>query len=354
VLDYKWESYGNRLFIFFGGASVLLAVLFSAYIYLYTYSRQQHHHHEEQLLLTGLGLVVVRACLGLTLLPLVLQEAVQLSTVLREREGRGKGKGKGKGRLGQTLTALAAYMGNPWNAADALTYSGLVGVLALHSLLPAAGAGDTHTTAANLANILAAGVSLLLWLKLLYYFRGEGMNGVRNGCCALVACLLCLPVYCLPTSAAPLYGTRVLIACVLLVSCRSMCVRALMKLDYIGYQSTGVLVRAVAQITVDIQYFIVILFVFIFGFGNAFYLLCRVGDDASALTAAESASASASAALDESAFGSMYGTFLSLFSAMTGNYDLTLFEGTHLATLSTVLYIVYVIAQVYISYTYRH
>jgi hypothetical protein len=170
VLDYKWESYGNRLFIFFGGASVLLAALFSAYIYLYTYSRQQHNHHEEQLLLTGLGLVVARACLGLTLLPLVLQEAVQLSTVLRE----GQDKGKGKGRLGQTLAALAAYMGNPWNAADALTYSGLVGVLALHSLLPAAaGGGDKHTMTVNLANILAAGVSLMLWLKLLYYFRGE-------------------------------------------------------------------------------------------------------------------------------------------------------------------------------------
>jgi hypothetical protein len=109
--------------------------------------------------------------------------------------------------------------------------------------------------------------------------------------------------------------------------------------ECVGYQSTGVLVRAVAQITMDIQYFIVILFVFILGFGNAFYLLCRVGE-------AASPGVEAAAALDEAAFGSLYGTFLSLFSAMTGNYDLTLFEGTALSTLSTALLVVYVIAQV--------
>jgi hypothetical protein len=160
VLDYKWESYGNRLFIVFGGASVLLAIMFSAY----TYSR-----HE----LTGLSLVLFRACLGAILLPLVIQEAVQVSTMLRE---------------GRSKLALATYLGNPWNVADALTYSGLVGVLALHSLLP----GDT-----TVANILAAGVSLLLWLKLLYYFRGEARQ--------LLLWLLSSALAgrtCLPTSAA--------------------------------------------------------------------------------------------------------------------------------------------------------
>lgn len=100
------------------------------------------------------------------------------------------------------------------------------------------------------------------------------------------------------------------------------------------------LVRAVAQITGDIQYFIVILFVFILGFGNAFYLLCRVGATHAA------AQADAAAVLDDAAFGTVYGTFLSLFSAMTGNYDLTLFDGVSFSALPTLLYVVYVIAQV--------
>lgn len=132
VLDYKWSSYGRGLFLLLGVFSVLLALSFSAY----TYYGQQ---------LVGWRLVAWTVALGLNLLPLVLQEVVQVGMMLRE--------GKGP----------ATYLGNPWNAADALTYMGLVAVMALRWLLP------RDTTGAY---IVAAGVSLLLWLKLLYYFRG--------------------------------------------------------------------------------------------------------------------------------------------------------------------------------------
>jgi hypothetical protein len=63
------------------------------------------------------------------------------------------------------MTAWASsYLANPWNAADLVTYAGLGAVLVLRLALPSE----------NMAiDVLAAGVSLLLWLKLLYYFRGE-------------------------------------------------------------------------------------------------------------------------------------------------------------------------------------
>lgn len=63
------------------------------------------------------------------------------------------------------MTAWASsYLANPWNAADLVTYTGLGAVLVLRLALPSE----------NMAiDVLAAGVSLLLWLKLLYYFRGE-------------------------------------------------------------------------------------------------------------------------------------------------------------------------------------
>lgn len=70
-------------------------------------------------------------------------------------------------------------------------------------------------------------------------------------------------------------------------------------------------------------------------FGNAFFLLSRIdlrshANDYEAL---------------DGAFGTYVSTFLSLFSAMTGNYDLALFEGSTMSPLATVLYLLYIVAQ---------
>jgi hypothetical protein len=42
----------------------------------------------------------------------------------------------------------------------------------------------------------------------------------------------------------------------------------------------------------------------------------------------------------------VYGSFLSLFSAMTGNYDLDVFHGLRWPVLPTALYMLYIVAQV--------
>lgn len=69
----------------------------------------------------------------------------------------------------------------------------------------------------------------------------------------------------------------------------------------------------------------------IVGFGNAFYLLSQVDVDDSN---------------DESAsFNTAWHSFISLFEAMIGNSDFTLFEGWGLQTLCLIIYMVYIAFQ---------
>lgn len=68
-------------------------------------------------------------------------------------------------------------------------------------------------------------------------------------------------------------------------------------------------------------------------------LCCRLGGD--------------SPEAAQESFGTVYGSFLSLFSAMTGNYDLDVFHGLRWPVLSTALYMLYIVAQVYCQSKHR-
>jgi len=105
-----------------------------------------------------------------------------------------------------------------------------------------------------------------------------------------------------------------------------------------GFRSTGPLVRVIIRIIYDIGYFLLILLVFLAGFSFCFFTITQTdlhdydgGDEA----------------LDtmKASFGTMWLTLMSLFSAMTGNYDLSLFQGSSFYGVLTVLYILYILAQ---------
>jgi hypothetical protein len=94
----------------------------------------------------------------------------------------------------------------------------------------------------------------------------------------------------------------------------------------------------VTQIARDIKYFMAILAVLVIGFSNAFYLTART--DLRGLDAAAACDGGSSLAC---AFGTVGQTLLSLFSAMTGGYDLTLFQGSTLVIPATAIYLGYVV-----------
>lgn len=51
-------------------------------------------------------------------------------------------------------------------------------------------------------------------------------------------------------------------------------------------------------------------------------------------------------------FGSVWDTTLSLITAMTGSYDLTIFDGSRLVVLSTLVYLLYIFATFLVSKTF--
>lgn len=72
------------------------------------------------------------------------------------------------------------------------------------------------------------------------------------------------------------------------------------------------------------------------GFGNAFYLLTQIDVGRGRSPVDDTM---------HEAFGSAQDTFKSLFSAMTGGYDLNLFSASSLGALPSIMYIIYVVVQ---------
>lgn len=174
VLDYKWESYARAYFLIIWALSLALAINFSFYTYY-------NEGLEEPQRLTWL------ICLLINLMPLVLQELAQIYVTVKESQMGIEGLDRSRPASSPTMR----YFTNQWNLVDMVTYMGLIVAIILRRVEPYGRA----------SYITSAIVSFLLWLKLLYYFR--------------------------------------------------------------GFQSTGVLVRTVMQITADIRFFLVILLVFI-------------------------------------------------------------------------------------------
>lgn len=178
LLEYKWESYAKTYFLILWAISLALAINFSLYSY---YSD----------LLGGSQRLVWVICLAINLLPLILQEVAQLCVMRRASLASSSQVTDGPDRTSSCCLAVKRYVSSTWNMIDVVTYLALLVAIILRHSQPYG----------KSCYIISAAVSLLLWLKLLYYFR--------------------------------------------------------------GFQSTGVLVRAVIQITRDIRFFLVILVVFI-------------------------------------------------------------------------------------------
>jgi len=99
-----------------------------------------------------------------------------------------------------------------------------------------------------------------------------------------------------------------------------------------GFQTTGVLVRTTTQITSDTTGLLVaVTLVLTLGFGSAFFLLCRLG-------------LLFHGPLDD-AFGSLYSSGLTLFSAALGNYGVVVTEQSPLSLLLQLLCVAYVVVQ---------
>ena len=239
ILEYKWEAYARRLFLTFGAISVALAINFSVFTY-YAPSLSSIQR------LIWMGVVLVNS------MPNIFQEVLQV-----------------KREPGHYLSSL-------WNCTDAFTYLLLLLDLVMWWELPSSSA----------TYVVSGSVALLLWVKLLFYFR--------------------------------------------------------------GFKTTGILVRTVLQITADIRYFLTILVVCMVGFGNAFYIIAQVDlHGYSDPTSTSCADGDSMACLND-AFGTYYETLCSLFSAMTGSYDLTVFDASSVSVLPTILYFAYIIVQMVI------
>jgi len=238
VIDYKWDCYGRRSSLWSTIISTLLALHYSFYT---VYSTQQSVSAQ----------CIWSVILGLNALPLMMVELLQIMT---------------------SRHSLWPYLSNPWNAVDIISYTGLLTTLPLRLYLP-------HHEATY---IIAAG-GLILWLKLLYFFR--------------------------------------------------------------GFRATGPLVRIISRVATDTRFFLLLLLVFITGFSNCLYMITQVDlyDYYHHDEGIVKEEGRLSAMHDN--FGSCWYTVLSVFSAMTGNYDLSLFQGSSLYVLATLLYLSYIIAQ---------
>ena len=73
--------------------------------------------------------------------------------------------------------------------------------------------------------------------------------------------------------------------------------------------------------------------VLIIAFGNAFYILTQY----------DVAKGTDTTSSNLTSFGSFSQVFLSLFSAMTGQYTLTIFTGSTFEYLGTIVYVIYVV-----------
>ena len=213
ILRFKWSKYALSMFGFFGFLSVLLAVNFSAYTY---FNHQTIRYIWSVLLL-------------INLFPMVLMEVLQ---------------------LWQSKPMVEYFTSDPWNIVDMVMYVGVVVSIATNQADEAVSSDFGLSLASH---VITAVVSLLLWFKILYYFR--------------------------------------------------------------GFRETGVLVRTVFQIVSDIQYFFLLLFVVIMGFGNAFFVLGKIDNFG----------------MDESnsPFASVWESFVSLFSATLAGPDVTIFDNAN-------------------------
>ena len=268
LLDYKFRAYGQSACLLFGALSFLLALSFSISTYLWVHLPK----------VAGL----VWTCIMVTIaLPLCFIKLLQIAL---------------------SGTKFRVYDLSGWDVVDILTFCSLAAVMALRM----------SGTRGRPTFVLAASVSLLLWLRLLYYFR--------------------------------------------------------------GYKRTGILVRTVFQIARDIRLFLLILFLLVLAFGNAFYVLAQYEMQPNLQSSLQKQSVAVehcntvvgpngpfnnctttmsttthyhngSSLPTTAAFGTFAAVLLSLFNAMTGQYNFSVFVGSSFLHLEILLYLVYVVLQ---------
>jgi hypothetical protein len=136
VLDFKWASFGQRLFTGLAVCSTLLALNVSAYTLA-----------GEDLSLPSK--VAWSFMLLLNAAPLLFQEALQAYSAA------------------VAGSLVSSYLASPWNCADIATYLLLITTVALWLHSP--GLPATYT--------ISGLTALALWSKLLYYFRGYRATG---------------------------------------------------------------------------------------------------------------------------------------------------------------------------------
>lgn len=138
ILRFKWQRYAKWVFLTLCLLSVLLAFNFSAFTYYGFRSKESSYRRLwEALLLVNVA-------------PLVLIELLQL----RQRK-----------------LAAEYVSGDGWNLFDISSYSLLILSVIVHE-------GASASISSSASTIISAALALLLWFKLLYYFRGFQETGI--------------------------------------------------------------------------------------------------------------------------------------------------------------------------------